>query len=277
VDLVRRMASGRLECDVIAPADHRVIDAMLVPAGLADYSIGFAAGRMVVAYSASDSRAAALQVSGTFAPPASVPRVSGAWHEVLTAPGVRIAGAHPFLDPGGYRSHMMFELAQSSLNLPGLYNALLQHYQVTPADPAPGAAAAVLGREFSFQFTYEHTAAAAAKRDPSYRYALLPESIDLSSANEAQYAGSRMTIPGLGTAGSAPWVTIPASRVAWGVTIATNSRHRDAALSFLSSLLGPPGREALAANGPPPLAPARVARAAARRLPDPLRGLVVPY
>ena len=271
VDLVRRMASGRLECDVIAPADHRVIDAMLMPAGLADYSIVFATGRMVLAYSANDPRTAALEASGAFAPPSSVPRVVGAWHEALTAPGVRIAGAHPFLDPGGYRSHMIFELAQSSLKVPGLYNALLQHYQVTPADPAPGAAAAVLGRDFSFQFTYEHTAAATAKRDTSYRYAALPESIDLSSEHEAQYAGSRVTIPGLGTAGSPPWVTIPASRVAWGVTIASNSRHRDAAVLFLSSLLGPAGRDALAANGPAPLVPARVSRSAVRRLPNALR------
>jgi hypothetical protein len=171
---------------------------------------------------------------------------------------------------------MMFELAQSSLNVPGLYNALLQHYQVTPADPAPGAAA-VLGRDFSFQFTYEHNAAATARRDASYRYAALPASIDLSSEDEAQYSGSRVTIPGLGTAGSAAWVTIPASRVAWGVTIASKSRHRDAAVLFLASLLGAAGRDALAANGPPPLVPARVARAAARRLPEALRGLTTPY
>ena len=122
-----------------------------------------------------------------------------------------------------------------------------------------------------FQFTYEHTAAATAKRDTSYRYAVLPESIDLSSEHEAQYAGSRVTIPGLGTAGSPPWVTIPASRVAWGVTIASNSRHRDAAVLFLSSLLGPAGRDALAANGPAPLVPARVSRSAVRRLPNALR------
>ena len=56
----------------------------------------------------------------------------------MTAGGVRISGAHPFLDPGGYRAHMIFELAQQHLKVPGLYNALLQHYQVTPADPGRG-------------------------------------------------------------------------------------------------------------------------------------------
>ena len=203
---------------------------MLVPAGLADYSIVFAAGRMVLAYSANDPRAAALQVSGAFAPPASVPRVVGAWHEVLTAPGVRIAGAHPFLDPGGYRSHMIFELAQSSLKVPGLYNALLQHYQVTPADPAPGAAAPCSAE--TSRFNSPTSTPPRRRRNGTRRTAMRrcrSRSICRARTRRTTPA-SRVSIPGLGTAGSPPWVTIPASRVAWGVTIASNSRHRDAAL-----------------------------------------------
>ena len=73
VDLVRRFAAGRLECDVLAPADHLVIDAMLKPARLSDFSIVFASGRMVLAYLATDPKAKALPVSGAFAPP-SFPR-----------------------------------------------------------------------------------------------------------------------------------------------------------------------------------------------------------
>jgi ABC-type molybdate transport system substrate-binding protein len=113
VDLVRRFASGRLECDVVAPADHLVIDTMLKPARLADYTIVFASGRMVLAYSTTDPKAKALTVSGTFNPPASIPAVTGTWYNALTTPGVRISGAHPFMDPGGYRAHMVLELAQT--------------------------------------------------------------------------------------------------------------------------------------------------------------------
>jgi ABC-type molybdate transport system substrate-binding protein len=121
---------------VLAPADHLVIDAMLKPARLADFSIVFASGRMVLAYLATDSKAKALPVSGAFAPPSSVPQVGAGWYDVLTAPGVRISGAHPFMDPGGYRAHMIFELAQAHYKVPGLQNALLQHYQVNVADPS---------------------------------------------------------------------------------------------------------------------------------------------
>jgi ABC-type molybdate transport system substrate-binding protein len=271
VDLVRRFASGRLECDVIAPADHLVIDTMLKPARLADYTIVFASGRMVLAYSAADPKARALTVSGTFNPPTSIPVVTGKWYDVLTAQGVRISGAHPFMDPGGYRAHMILELAQSHHKVPGLYNALLQHYQINVADPSSSAPAPALGKDFNFQFTYEHNAARTATSDSSYRYATLPREIDLSDVH-ARYDAS-VTIPGLGTPGAAASVTIPASPVEWGVTIPTNSQHRDLAIAFLTSLLGPAGRASFAANGPAPIAPARVSVPDQSRLPSPLRSL----
>jgi len=272
VDLVRRFAAGRLECDVIAPADHLVIETMLKPAKLVDYTIVFATGRMVLAYVATDPKTTAMKVTGSFNPPSSIPQVNPGWHEVLTAPGVRISGAHPFMDPGGYRAHMIFELAQSHYKVAGLYNSLLQHYQVNVADPSSSTAAPVLGKDFNFQFTYEHTAAASARRDSSYRYAALPAEIDLSSTKEDLYP-SGVTIPGLGIQGSMASVTIPASPVAWGLTIASNSRNRDTAIAFVERLLGPLGRTALTTNGPQPLPRARVSRSDYQRLPETLQSL----
>ena len=269
IDLVRRFAAEGLECDVIAPADHLVIDRLLKPAKLADYSIVFARGRMVLAYLATDPKANALPLSGTFGPPSSVPLVTGNWYETLTAPGSRISGAHPFMDPGGYRAHMIFEASQAHYKVPGLHNDLLRHYQVNVADPSVTPPA--LGKDFNFQFTYEHTAARAAKLDAAYRYAALPPDIDLSMDNRRYAAGA--TVPGLGIPGSSPSVAIPASAVAWGVTIPTNSRNRDNAIAFVSALLGPIGRAALTKNGPAPLVPARVTREDDRRLPPVLQSL----
>src|SRR4030095_3552174 len=158
-------------------------------------------------------KAKALTLSGAFTPPASIPQVTGQWYEALTAPGVRISGAHPFMDPGGYRAHLIFELAQAHHKVPGLYNALLQHYQVNVADPTSTAPAPALGKDFNFQFTYEHNAARTAKSDTSYRYARLPREIDPADAR-ANYDAS-IAIPGLVIPGAAASVTIPASVVEW--------------------------------------------------------------
>jgi ABC-type molybdate transport system substrate-binding protein len=268
VDLARRLATGEVECDVYAPADHLLIAMLLEPSRLADFSIVFARGRMVLAWSTADPKVEGVTVVGPFAPPSSVPQLTGTWYSAVTAPGVRIGGAHPFLDPGGYRAHMIFDLAQAHYRKAGLYNSLLRHYVVNPAD---GDSAPVLGRDFDFQLTYEHTAAAAAKRDASYRYATLPGEIDLSS--DHPYASS-VTIPGLGLPASPASVTVPATTVEWGVTITAHSRHRDAATAFIAALLGPSGRQALLRHGPPAVGKARVSRKDLSRVPQALQTLV---
>jgi hypothetical protein len=134
--------------------------------------------------------------------------------------------------------------------------------------PAPA-----LGKDFSFQFTYEHNAARAAKQDSSYRYAALPPEIDLSRRGESSDSPASITIPGLGIPGSAASVTIKASRVEWGVTIPVMSRNRENAVAFLALLLGPAGRDALTTNGPRPVLPAQVTAQDYDRLPRSVRSL----
>ena len=120
-------------CDVYAAADYLDIDLLLKPMGLADYTIVFAKGRMVLAYLATDPMTRGIAAAGDFNPPASIPNAAPDWYRVLLEPGVRIAGSHPFLDPAGYRSHMIFQLAQTFYNVPNLSNLLLEHYTILPA------------------------------------------------------------------------------------------------------------------------------------------------
>jgi molybdate/tungstate transport system substrate-binding protein len=254
VTLARRLATGAQRCDVYASADALDIELMLKPAGLADYTIRFAHGRMVLAYNADDPRAQGVSTDN--------------WYQKLLAPGVRVAGAHPFLDPGGYRAHMVLDLAERHYRMPGLYNALLDHY-MTPAN-------GTLGKDFSFQFTYEHNAAAAARRSPDYRYVQLSDRIDLSSnANNAGYSQARVTMPGLGIPTAAAAVTIPASRAVWGLTIAKTSASVDDAIAFVNLLVGPLGKAALTTNGPAPLTPAVTSRGDAARVPKALKGVAI--
>jgi ABC-type molybdate transport system substrate-binding protein len=272
VALARRLAVGATPCDVYASADHLTIEALLKPAGLADYTVVFAAGRMVLAYLATDPYAQPLPAAGSFNPPADIPEVGPGWYQTLLAPGVRIAGAHPFLDPGGYRLHLILELAQAHYGTPDLYNSLLEHVAVIPAY---GTTPSALGREYNFQFVYEHSAAAAARSNPSYRYARLPSQLDLSSgAHDSGYARASVTIPGLGLGPADRVATIAGSRAAWGLTIAKNSRNQELAVDFVALLLGPAGTEALSAHGPSPVTPPTISAEDYGRLPAALRPLV---
>jgi ABC-type molybdate transport system substrate-binding protein len=274
VALAGRLAAGLQSCDVYAAADYQDIDLLLKPLGLADYSIVFAKGRMVLAYLATDPQARGIAAAGDFSPPASIPSAAPDWYKLLLAPDVRISSSHPFLDPGGYRAHMIFRLAQAHYNVPNLSNSLLEHLTINAAAGADAATRPTLGRDYNFQFIYEHSAATAAMSNPAYRYVTLPDRIDLSSTSHNRYyAQASVTIPGVGPSGVAS-VSIPAARVAWGLTILNNSANQKNAMAFVSLLLGPVGTAAFNAHGPSPITPAQVSAADYARVPKSMQSLV---
>ena len=271
VALVRRIASGQQACDLYASADFQNIDLMLKPAGLSGGGIRFAAGAMVLAYSTTSRGAGTIAAPGTFQPPA-VPMAAADWYRQLAQPGVKIAGSHPFLDPGGYRADLIFQLAQAQYQVPGLYNDLLSNM-------ALGGHPGGLGQTFDYQFSYEHGALAAWRAHPegTVRYVRLPDEVNLGAATpEGRYARGGITIPGLGLPGTADSVRIPATRVTWGIAVMKNSANRDAALAFLELLLGSEGNAVLKAVGPEPLVPARAPKEDVAQLPPALQALVQP-
>jgi molybdate/tungstate transport system substrate-binding protein len=252
VDAGRQITAGGQACDLYAPADYLDIDLMMKPAGYAGFDIVFAHGRIVLAYS----------VKGLAAKKLPVPKGTGKWYEILTMPGVAIGGGNPFLDPGAYRAPMIFQLAADYYNVPNLYNSLLEHL--------------VIGKQFDFQFSYEHNARATAASDPDYRYVDLPEEINMSNpAKDVYYREHAVVVlPGLGTPRSARTIAVPGNHVAWGITLMKDAPNRENAIKFLQLLLGPAGTASLKDNGPAPIAPALVTAADFGELPEALRPLV---
>jgi molybdate/tungstate transport system substrate-binding protein len=275
IALAGRLAAGIQTCDAYAAADYNDIDLLLKPAGLADHTIVFAKGRMVLAYLETDSLTRGIAAAGAFNPPASIPNAAGDWYRVLLNPGVRLAGSHPFLDPAGYRTHMMLQLTQAFYKVPDLFHLLLEHYTILPNVGGPSAGGAALGKDYDFQFIYEHSAAAAAKNNVSYRYVALPDRIDLSTGhNDSYYRQATVTVPGIGRGGINSPVSIPATRVAWGLTILKNTPNEENAVAFVRLLLGPVGMAALSDVGPAPISPAVVTPDDYTRLPRTLQSLV---
>ena len=266
VDAARQITAGGKACDLYAPADYLDIDLFLKPAGYADFTIVFAHGRMVLAYSASGLAAKKLP------PIAELGKASAKWYEILTMPGVAIGGGNPFLDPGAYRAPMIFQLAEEYYKAPNLYNNLLEHL----VNPSPDALATGLGKQFDFQLIYEHYARAMAAADPDYRYVDLPGEINLSDPARNSYylEHAVVVLPGLGTPRSARTIAVPGAYVAWGITLLGEAPNRENAVKFLQLLLSPAGTAVLNDNGPAPISPALVSPADFRNLPESLRSLV---
>jgi molybdate/tungstate transport system substrate-binding protein len=262
VDLVRQVTAGGKPADIVASADYVDIDNFLKPAGAANFNIIFANGRMVLAYAASDIAAKNLPAfvdssAPQFSPPDSVPTVNDNWYQAVLTQGVVVGGSHPYLDPSGYRSHLMFQLTQMHYDVPNLYNNLLQHYVAIPAT-APATAFAI-GKQYDFQLIYEHSALGIAQTNPDYRYAYLPDDIDMSNpAKNSLYKQAVVNMPGLAL--SDPSVDVQGSRVAWGLTIMNAAPNRENAVKFLQMLLTPGGigQTTLQKVGPAPVTPAVV-------------------
>ena len=229
VDAARRITTGQEPCDIFASAGFEVIDLMLKPAGFADYDILFAKGGMVLAYTTNSKNAATIAANTGFDPPGTVPEVAGTWTKQLMQPGVAIGGSHPFLDPSGYRADMIFQLATRVSKVPNLYDLLLDHYAVIKSNDS-------LGKTYDYQLIYEHSAFAAYKADSTktYRYAKLPDQINLSNPRLNDfYRDAVVIMPGLGLPDAKSPVDIPGTRVLWGLTVLKGAPDADSAIKFL--------------------------------------------
>jgi ABC-type molybdate transport system substrate-binding protein len=271
VDAARRITVGGEPCDIYASADFEDIELLLKTPRFASYDIRYAQGAMVLAYTTNSKNAATIAAAGgVFNPPTSVPAAAADWFTQLTQPGVAIAGSHPFLDPSGYRADMIFQLADINYGVKNLYDTFLQHYSISKATDA-------LGKTFDYQFIYENNAFAAFNADATktYRYVRLPDTVNLGNPNLNRfYSLATTTIPGLGVGAEKATVAIPATRVAWGLTILNGAPNQANAVKFLRLLFGSQGVALQKAAGPPPISPPLVSGDDFKRLPSALQLLV---
>ena len=95
---------------------------------------------------------------------------------------------------------MIFQLAEKYYKVPNLYNNLLERMVIPGQNAGAG-----LGKQFDFQFTYEHNASATAMTNPDYHYVDLPDEINMSDpAKDSYYKQNAVVVlPGLGTPRSA--------------------------------------------------------------------------
>src|SRR5690606_28435468 len=114
--------------------------------------------------------------------------------------GVEVGRANPDLDPAGYRTLMLFQLAERHYNAPGLAAAMESAAPERNMRPKEIELVALLeGGELDYAWFYESMA-----RATGLPYVQVPDEIDLSSAEHAAaYAGAIVRV-----LGSAPGDTI---------------------------------------------------------------------
>lgn len=222
LELARRITDLHRVPDVVALADQEVFPELLMPGSTSWYS-AFARNRMVIAYTDRSRHAAELT-------PAN-------WRSIVLRNDVLLGRTDPALAPAGYRTLIVYQLAERFYREPGVAARLEAR---TPARLLRGNAselAALLSAgELDYIIDYESLA-----RAQKFRFIPLPPEIDLSDpAHASAYAQVSVRV----------WngrdsVTRTGAPILYGLSIPRAAPHPDAGLRFVQFLLGSGGRAIL--------------------------------
>lgn len=232
---IRKVTELGKHADVIGSADYAAIEQLMFP-DYADWYVKFSINRMVIAYT--DQSRYADEINGDN------------WYEVLTRDGVEYGYADPNADPCGYRTLMVFQLAEKHYGVPGLDDRLNECCPESNIRPKAVELVNLLeSGDLDYAFEYQSVAV-----QHGLKYVTLPVEIDLSSVDQADfYSNAQVEVAGEEPGTTETYLGEP---IFYGVTIPKNALRADLAVVWVEFLLGPEGRAVLERDGQPALVPA---------------------
>ena len=230
----RKICDLGRECDVLASADYRVVDNLLMPT-YADFNIQFALNEMVIAYTNVSKFSKKIS--------------SDNWQEILLRDEVAVGRSDPDLDPCGYRTLMVFQLAEKHDKVPGLAKKIeAKDRYIRPKET--DLLALLEAGEIDYLFIYRSVAA-----QHGLNMILLPDEINLKSMDFADFYNTAT----VKLSGKQPGelITYKGEPMVYSITIPKTAKNPDAAQSWIALLLSEKGQEIMERNGQPCLSPAR--------------------
>ncbi len=247
----RKISELGREADLMMSADYTVIDNLLIP-DFANWNIQFARNTMVIAYTDQSEHADEINADN--------------WYEILAREGVIYGHSDPDADPCGYRTLLVWQLAEAHYGVDGLYDTLQDHCPPESVRPKSVELIALL-ESGDMDYAWEYRSVAV---QHGLEFVELPDEINLSMVEHADFYGQAS----VEIAGSEPGatVTMTGAPIVYGVTIPKNAPSPDLALEFVKFLISPDGQAIMEAQGQPPIVPATTGDMDA--MPAELKGLV---
>ncbi len=225
---------GRI-CDVMGSADYKVVSNLLMD-DHAGFNIRFAVNEMVVAFNDKSKMGDMIN--------------AGNWYEVLHEEGVNVGRADPDSDPCGYRTLMVFQLAERFYKVDSLSESLKE--KDTYIRPKETDILALLeAGEVDYTMIYLSIAV-----QHGLKYITLPDEINLKRSEFADL----YSLASVRVSGKKPgeYITRIGEPMVYSVTLPKNAENRNAALLWLELLLSEKGNAIMKANGQPVIKPALV-------------------
>jgi molybdate/tungstate transport system substrate-binding protein len=188
------------------------------------------------------------------------------WYKILLKDGVQYGHSDPDTDPCGYRSQLVWQLAEKHYHVPGLYEKLRARCPLRNIRPKETDLIALLeAGQLDYLFIYKSVA-----EQHHMPFVTLPPRVNLGDpAHATFYKQATIKISGKkpGT-----FVEKKGAAMIYGITILKNAPDRKWAVKFLDFVLGPEGRAIMAKNGQQAIHPIQVTGDAGK-LPDSIRHL----
>jgi molybdate/tungstate transport system substrate-binding protein len=251
-DAARKISELEREADLMMSADYTVIDNLLIPE-FADWNIRFARNTMVIAYT--DQSLYADEIN------------SDNWYDVLTRDGVIYGHSEQDADPCGYRTLLVWQLAEKHYGVPGLSARFEEHCPPENVRPKSVELIALL-ESGDMDYAWEYRSVAV---QHGMNFVELPDEINLSMVEQTDFYGQAS----VDIAGKEPGTTMTmvGKPIVYGVTIPKNAPSPELAVAFVEFLLGPEGQAIMEQQGQPPIVPP--VSADLDKLPDALKDMVV--
>ncbi|MGC9445226.1 MAG: tungstate ABC transporter substrate-binding protein WtpA, partial [Candidatus Methanospirareceae archaeon] len=263
---VQRESMGSVACvqqiteigkngDVLASADYSLIPDMMYP-DYADWYVRFATNDVVLAYNPEMSMYADEITPEN-------------WYEILRRDGVVFGFSNPNDDPCGYRSVMVFQLAELEYGDDQIFDELiLEHTAITVTEEADGTyhittpedlqpntekvdirpksvELVAFVEEGGLDYAFEYRSVAV---QHNLEFVDLPLGVDLSSVAHADtYKKVQVEL----TSGSVQ----TGKPVVYGITVPSVADNPEGGLAFVKFVIGESGQQIFTENGQPPIAP----------------------
>jgi len=241
VAAARKVTDLGRAADVMASADYKVIDTMLIPKH-AKFNAQFATNEMVLAYTDKSKFAKEINEKN--------------WPDIFLKDGVVVGHSNPNLDPCGYRSMLVTELAETYYKKPGFYNKLFgygDHYEVGEENSKKVVVRPketdLLGLLEAGQYDYLYIYKSVADQH-HLKYITLPEAVSLKSAKYDDIY-SKVSF---NTDGKKPGQVVAqkGAPMVYGITVIQDDKspvNKAGAIAFVNFVLSAEGQAIMKKNG----------------------------
>jgi len=234
----RKVSELKRRADIVATADYQVIQDLLMPE-YADWHIKFARNRMVIAFTEKSQHGNEIN--------------SENWYKILSRKDVKFGRSDPDLDPCGYRTLMLWQLAdlyyKQKLEGKTIYDTLLENCPSNNVRPSEVELLSLL-QSVALDYAFEYLSIAI---QHNLKYIILPEEIDLSNPGfDEWYRQAKVTLTGKEPG---KYSTVYGASIVYALTIPKDAPNYKLAVKFMRFLLSEKGEKIMEKNGQPLIRP----------------------